>query len=96
MSKVQRKSEEIEEPTADVLGVLVLLRRTIELVRGLSAARRKLVLELVDLALRDLHPRPLPAWLFAYQVLSERRRRLISDFIVQQVKLEEGEHTRIH
>jgi hypothetical protein len=82
------------EPSADALGILVLLRNALQEVEGVTEEHRAWAIGLVDMALRGLHPRPLPTWLFGYQVMNEARRREIDDYVLRQVILEENESER--
>jgi hypothetical protein len=82
------------EPSADALGILVLLRNALQEVEGVAEEHRAWAVGLVDMALRGLHPRPLPTWLFGYQVMNEARRREIDDYVLRQVVLEEDERQR--
>jgi hypothetical protein len=79
----------------DKLGVLVLLRNMLHLVPGLSDDNRALLTRFAELATLDLHPRPLPAWLWSYQLMSEARRRRVDAFVTRQATLDESERKRM-
>lgn len=94
MPGTKRERDDAAEPSADALGVLMLLRNALHEVEGVAEEHRTWVMRLVDMALRKLHPRPLPTWLFGYQVISEDRRHEIDDFVMRQVLLEQTERER--
>jgi hypothetical protein len=78
----------------DRLGVLVLLRDMLRAVPGLSDDNRALFRRMVEIATLDLHPRPLPTWLWGYQLMSEPRRRRVDAFVDRQAALEQAERKR--
>jgi hypothetical protein len=92
MAKLKRfkrhSTEAPKKPRLDALGILLLLRKSLTLVTGLNDDHRGVLMDLAEMALHHLHPHPLPSWLPAYQVLCNRRRMLVDQFVIHQFELE--------
>jgi hypothetical protein len=77
------------------LGTLVLLRDMLRVVPGLSDDNRAPLMRVPDIATLDLHPRPLPVWLWSYQLMTEPRRRQVDAFVARQAKVDQTERQRM-